>query len=74
MRKLPPLRPRVIKPVTRDTKASYFQMHVYDQERVRLEAERAEMLKRLSLIEERVGFIGSELQKLGHILQEKGKN
>lgn len=74
MRKHPPLRPRAIKPVTRDSKATYFQMHVYDQERVRLEAERAEMLKRLNIIEERVKFIGSELVKLGKILQEKRKN
>lgn len=40
MRKIPHLRPRVIRAVTRSSQPNYFQMHVFDQERLRLEAEK----------------------------------
>ncbi|MHB1651525.1 MAG: hypothetical protein ACYCVD_03490 [Desulfitobacteriaceae bacterium] len=70
MHRIPPLRPKAIRPPTRGTKANYFQMHVYDQERQRLEAERDELHKRLDMIEERVQFIQEELQKLQRILKQ----
>lgn len=71
MRRIPPPSTRKIRPVMRDNKASYYQMHVYDQERQRLEAERAELLKRMDLIGERVQVLRIELQKLEKTLKEK---
>ncbi len=64
MGKIPQLRPKVIRPPTRGSKATYFQMHIFDQECKRLESEKSEILKRLSLIEERVKFIKGELHRL----------
>lgn len=64
MEKIPKLRPKVIRPPTRGSKATYFQMHIFDQECKRLEGERLEILKRLSLIDERVKFIKGELHRL----------
>ncbi|MHB8124454.1 MAG: hypothetical protein ACYDEJ_02215 [Desulfitobacteriaceae bacterium] len=69
MGKIPQLRPKVIRPPTRGNKATYFQMHIYDQESKRLESERSEILKRLSLIEERLKVIKGEL----HILEQRPK-
>lgn len=69
MRQSPPLRPKVIRPALRDHKPSYFQMHVYDQELQRLTAERAEIAKRVNIIEERVDVVRGELQKLDQILK-----
>lgn len=71
MRKIPHLRPRVIRAVTRSSQPNYFQMHVFDQERIRLEAEKGEILKRLTLIEERVQMIGKELVKLEDVLKQR---
>lgn len=70
MHKIPALRPRVIRPPTQGAKANYFQMHVYDQERQRLEAERKELHKRLDLIDNRVQVIKEELQKLERVLKQ----
>lgn len=70
MHKMPHLRPRAIRPPTQGAKANYFQMHVFDQERIRLEAERGELHKRLGLIENRVCIIKEELQKLERILKQ----
>ncbi|WP_407312190.1 hypothetical protein [Desulfosporosinus sp. SB140] len=53
----------------RDHKPSYFQMHVYDQELQRLTAERAEIAKRVSIIEERVQVVQGELHKLEQMLK-----
>jgi hypothetical protein len=64
MRKIPQFRPINIRPPTRGCKATYFQMHIYDQESKRLDSERSEILKRLSLIEERLKVIKGELHKL----------
>ena len=69
MRKIPPLRPRLTRAVTRASKATYFQMHVYDQERIRLEAERGEITKRLEIIQGRLHFISNELEKLEDALK-----
>jgi len=65
------LRPKKIRPIGRNVKANYFLMHVYDQERVRLEAERSEILKRITSIDERVKTIVTELGQLEHELKEK---
>ncbi len=69
MRQHPPLRPKLIRPTMRDHKPSYFQMHVYDQELQRLTAERAEIAKRVSIIEERVQVVQGELHKLEQMLK-----
>lgn len=69
MSKIPRLRPKITRPLTRGAKASYFQMHVYDQEQKRLEAERNELRQRLGIIERRVGVIREELQKLEQVLK-----
>jgi uncharacterized Rmd1/YagE family protein len=69
MRKPIPLRPKLIRPTLRDHKPSYFQMHVYDQELHRLAAERAEIAKRVNLIEERVQVVQGELHKLEQMLK-----
>ena len=69
MRKIPSLRPRLSRPVIRAAKATYFQMHVYDQERARLEAERGEIAKRLEIIQSRLRFISNELEKLEDALK-----
>ena len=65
------LRPRTIRPVIRDFQPSYFQMHVYDQELKRLEAERLEISKRVHTIEERVSTLQAELDKLEQVLKIK---
>lgn len=64
MRKIPQLRPKNHRPPTRGSKATYFQMHIFDQESKRLESEKSEILKRISLIEERLKVIKGELHKL----------
>ncbi len=64
MGKLPQLRPNVIRPLTRGSKSRFFQMHIYDVECKRLDSERSEILKRLSLVEERVKFVKGELHWL----------
>jgi len=69
MRQPLPLRPKLIRPVLRDHKPSYFQMHVYDQELQRLAAERVEIAKRVNLIEERVKVVQGELHKLERMLK-----
>lgn len=69
MRHAPSLRPRTIRPAIRDQAPSFFQMHVYDQELHRLEAEQAEIIKRISAIEERVQVVQKELQKLDRTLK-----
>lgn len=74
MRQPPPLRPKLIRPAIRDHKPSFFQMHVYDQELHRLEAEKGEIAKRVKLIEERVKVIQRELHKLERTLKTRVKN
>jgi len=69
MRQPLPLRPKQIRPIIRDHKPSYFQMHVYDQELQRLTAERAEIAKRVNQIEERVQLVQGELHKLERMLK-----
>lgn len=69
MRHSPPIRPKVIRPALREHKPSYFQMHVYDQELERLAAERAEITKRVKIIEERVQVVQGEVQKLERVLK-----
>jgi len=71
MHKGPKLRPRMIRPMTRDYKPSYFQMHVYDQELQRLDAERSEISKRVNAIEGRVSTLKQELEKLENVLKGK---
>ena len=71
MRHAPSLRPKLIRPPIRDHAPSFFQMHVYDQELHRLEAERAEIAKRVSVIENRVQVVHRELQKLDRILKKR---
>jgi uncharacterized Rmd1/YagE family protein len=46
-------------------------MHVYDQELHRLEAERAEIAKRVRVIEKRVQVVHKELQKLDRTLKNR---
>jgi len=74
MRQAPPLRPKLIRPAIRDHKPSFFQMHVYDQELHRLEAEQTEIAKRVSVIEERVKVVQGELQKLERTLKKRVTN
>lgn len=74
MRRTPPLRPRLIRPPIREHAPSFFQMHVYDQELHRLEAEQAEINKRISVIEERVQIIQKELLKLDRTLRGRVYN
>lgn len=69
MRQPLPLRPKLIRPPIRDHKPSYFQMHVYDQELQRLVAERAEIAKRVNVIEERVKIVQKELLKIERMLK-----
>ncbi len=71
MRHAPALRPKLIRPAIRDHAPSFFQMHVYDQELHRLEAERVEISKRLSVIETRVQVVHRELQKLDRTLKKR---
>lgn len=71
MRHAPSLRPKLIRPAIRDQAPSFFQMHVYDQELHRLEAERAEIAKRVSAIEKRVQVVHRELQKLDRKLKKR---
>lgn len=71
MRQAPSLRPKLIRPPIRDHAPSFFQMHVYDQELHRLEAERAEIAKRLSVIEKRVEVVHKELHKLNRTLKKR---
>lgn len=68
MARIPPPSARRARPVARDAKPNYYQMHVYDSEKKRLEAEQAELLKRLNVIGERVKIIQGELQRMGNIL------
>lgn len=70
MRKPLPIRPKQIRPMTRDHKPSYFQMHIYNQELTRLEAEHTELSKRINLIVERVQIIKDELMKIERALKE----
>jgi hypothetical protein len=44
-------------------------MHVYDQELQRLTAERAEIVKRVNIIAERVQVVQGELTKLERMLK-----
>ncbi|KUO76811.1 MAG: hypothetical protein APF81_24770 [Desulfosporosinus sp. BRH_c37] len=74
MRQAPALRPKLIRPAIRDHTPSFFQMHVYDQELHRLEAERAEIAKRVRAIEERVKVVQYELQKLDRTLKKRVNN
>ncbi|HBW38551.1 hypothetical protein [Desulfosporosinus sp. BICA1-9] len=74
MRQAPALRPKLIRPAIRDHTPSFFQMHVYDQELHRLEAERAEIAKRVRVIEERVKVVQRELQKLERTLKNRVHN
>jgi predicted transcriptional regulator len=74
MRQVPVLRPKRIRPPMRDHTPSFFQMHVYDQELHRLEGERAEIAKRVRLIEERVTVVQRELQKLERKLKKSVNN
>ncbi|TGE34896.1 hypothetical protein E4K67_28235 [Desulfosporosinus fructosivorans] len=74
MQQVPPLRPKLMRPPIRDHKPSFFQMHVYDQELHRLEAEQAEIAKRVRVIEERVKVVQKELQKLERILKKRVTN
>ena len=74
MREAPALRPKLIRPALRAHTPSFFQMHVYDQELHRLEAERAEITKRVRLIEERVKFLQNEMQKLERTLKKSLNN
>ena len=71
MRPTPSLRPKLIRPAIRDHAPSFFQMHVYDQELHRLEAERAEIAKRVRVIEKRVQVVHKELQKLDRTLKNR---
>lgn len=71
MRHAPSLRPKLTRPPIRDHAPSFFQMHVYDQELHRLEAEQAEIAKRVSVIEERVQVVQRELQKLDRTLKKR---
>ena len=74
MRQAPPLSSKLIRPPIRDHKPSFFQMHVYDQELHRLEAEQAEIAKRVRVIEERVKVVQKELQKLEWTLKKRVTN
>jgi len=74
MRQAPPLRPKLIRPAIRDHTPSFFLMHVYDQELHRLEAEQAEIAKRITVIEERVKVVQMELQKLERTLKKRVHN
>lgn len=71
MRRAPAIRPKLIRAVVRDHVPSFFQMHVYDQELHRLEAEQVEIAKRVSLIEERVKVVQKELRKLDQALKKR---
>jgi len=71
MRHAPSLRPKLIRPPIRDHAPSFFQMHVYDQELHRLEAERVEIAKRINVIESRVKVVHKELQKLDRTLKKR---
>jgi len=71
MRQTLSLRPKRIRPVIRDHAPSFFQMHVYDNELHRLEVERAEMAKRISVIDKRVQVVHRELQKLDRTLRKR---
>ena len=71
MRHAPSLRPKLIRPPIRDHTPSFFQMHVYDQELHRLEAERVEIAKRINVIESRVKVVHKELQKLDRTLKKR---
>ena len=71
MRQAPALRPKLIRPALRDHTPSFFQMHVYDQELHRLEAERAEITKRMKVIEDRVKVVQSEMQKLERTIKKR---
>jgi len=74
MRQSPVIRPKIVRPPMRDHTPSFFQMHVYDQELHRLEAERAEIAKRARLIDERVTVVQRELQKLERTLKKRVNN
>lgn len=71
MRQSPSLRPKLIRPPIRDHAPSFFQMHVFDQELHRLEAERVEIAKRISVIENRVQVVHRELKKLDRTLKKR---
>lgn len=71
MYKSPKIRPKIVRPITRNYKPSYFQMHVYDQELQRLDAERKELSKKVNLIEERVEVILEEISKLERALKTR---
>lgn len=71
MRRVPYIRPKLIRAAIRQQTPSFFQMHVYDQELRRLEAEQAEIAKRVYLIEERVQVVQSELKKLDRALKKR---
>ncbi|MCB8818439.1 hypothetical protein [Desulfosporosinus shakirovi] len=73
MRQPLPLRPKLIRPAIRDHKPNYFQMHVYDQELQRLVAERAEIAKRVNVIEERVKVVQKELLKIERMLKRSAE-
>jgi len=74
MRQPLPLRPKLIRPAIRDHKPSYFQMHVYDQELQRLAAERAEIAKRVNVIEDRVQVVQEELLKIERMLKKSASH
>lgn len=74
MRQPLPLRPKLIRPTIRDHKPSYFQMHVYDQELQRLVAERAEIAKRVNIIEDRVQVVREELLKIERMLKRSASH
>lgn len=74
MRQPLPLRPKLIRPAIRDHKPSYFQMHVFDQELKRLTSERAEIAKRVNLIEERVKVVQEELNKLERLIKRSASS
>lgn len=71
MRPAPSLRPKLIRPPIRDHAPSFFQMHVFDQELHRLEAERVEIGKRINVIESRVKVVHRELRKLDRTLKKR---
>jgi len=71
MRHAPSLRPKLIRPPVRDHAPSFFQMHIYDQELHRLEAEQTEIAKRIAVIEERVQVVQMELKKLDRTLKTR---
>jgi len=71
MRHAPSLRPKLIRPPIRDHAPSFFQMHIYDQELHRLEAEQTEIAKRIAVIEERVQVVQMELKKLDRTLKTR---